>query len=129
MPPRLALALALFFILFLVRREIKLVRGVSSAVWIPCMWLLLLCSKGVSQWLEVRSAVETADSMLEGSPLDRLAVFGLMAMAAVVLLRRRIGWGQTFRKNWWLVAFFCYCGISVLWSDFPFVAFKRWFKG
>src|SRR5205823_3503127 len=28
-----------------------------------------------------------------------------------------------------LVVFFCYCTVSILWSDFPFVAFKRLTKG
>jgi exopolysaccharide production protein ExoQ len=33
------------------------------------------------------------------------------------------------RENKLLVAFFCYCTVSLLWSDFPFVAFKRLMKG
>jgi exopolysaccharide production protein ExoQ len=32
------------------------------------------------------------------------------------------------RNNRWLVAFYVYLLLTVLWSDFPFVAFKRWFK-
>src|SRR5262249_49709350 len=126
MPPRLALALTACFILFLLRRGSKRVEGVSSAVWVPCCWLLVFGWKALSQWLEWRGAAETAEVTLEGSPLDRAVLFGLIAMAAVVLMRRRVGWGQTLRNNWALVIFLSYCAVSVLWSDFPFVAFKRW---
>src|SRR5207253_3879855 len=31
-------------------------------------------------------------------------------------------------RNVWLVIFLAYCGLSILWSDFPFVALKRWTK-
>ena len=37
--------------------------------------------------------------------------------------------GALLRANTLLVVFFCYCAVSVLWSDFPFVAFKRLTKG
>jgi O-antigen ligase len=33
-----------------------------------------------------------------------------------------------FQRNRWLFIFFIYLGISVLWSEYPFVAFKRWIK-
>ena len=36
--------------------------------------------------------------------------------------------GGLFRNNRLLVIFFIYLGISVLWSDYPFVSFKRWIK-
>ncbi|MES1260671.1 MAG: O-antigen ligase family protein, partial [Acidobacteriota bacterium] len=36
--------------------------------------------------------------------------------------------GKLLRANQPLVLFFLYCGISLLWSDFPEVAVKRWTK-
>jgi O-antigen ligase len=33
------------------------------------------------------------------------------------------------RSNIPILLYFLYCGTSVLWSDFPDVAFKRWFRG
>jgi exopolysaccharide production protein ExoQ len=32
------------------------------------------------------------------------------------------------RNNQWLTIFLLYCFVSIVWSDFPFVAFKRWIK-
>ena len=30
--------------------------------------------------------------------------------------------------NWPILLFFLYCLVSLVWSDFPGVAFKRWIK-
>ena len=43
-------------------------------------------------------------------------------------MRRRVALGELVRKNGWLVAFLVYSLASVLWSDFPFIASKRWIK-
>ncbi len=69
------------------------------------------------------------DVYLEGSPLDAQIFAGLLAAGlAVLLARRRLD--RTFlRANGPLLVFFFYCAVSVLWSDYPFVAFKRWIKG
>jgi O-antigen ligase len=46
----------------------------------------------------------------------------------MVLMRRRIDWGAVFRGNRALWAFYAFALISVMWSDDPFVSFKRWIK-
>jgi exopolysaccharide production protein ExoQ len=35
---------------------------------------------------------------------------------------------EIVRNNQWLAIFFVYCFLAIFWSDFPFVAFKRWMK-
>ncbi len=45
-----------------------------------------------------------------------------------VLVGRHVVIGELVRNNRWLVAFFLYGLASILWSDFPFIAFKRWIK-
>ena len=42
--------------------------------------------------------------------------------------KRRVRIGQLAKNNWWIILFFLYEGISFVWSDFPFIAFKRWIK-
>ncbi len=37
-------------------------------------------------------------------------------------------WSSFFRENRWLIALLLYCGISILWSDFPEVALRRWIR-
>jgi O-antigen ligase len=53
---------------------------------------------------------------------------GLIVAGAIVLVRRRVGGPALFRRNRWLFIFFIYLGLSVLWSDYPFVALKRLIK-
>jgi exopolysaccharide production protein ExoQ len=127
MPPQLALALSLAFSAVLLWRELKQHPELSIAVWIPTLWLLILGSRSVSQWLNL-STPTTADALLDGSPLDRTVFAILMACALVVLLRRRVPWGRIIVSNPWLMVFIAYCGLSVLWSDFPSLAIKRWSK-
>ena len=42
--------------------------------------------------------------------------------------KRNIEWISIFRNNIFIVLWFVYCGISIMWSDYPFVSFKRWIK-
>jgi exopolysaccharide production protein ExoQ len=52
----------------------------------------------------------------------------LMVAGCITLARRRLDWQALLANNRALALFFLYCGISVLWSDYPFVSLKRWFK-
>lgn len=101
----------------------------SFAIWIPVIWLSIGGSRMVSQWLAMAPNAPSADQqLLEGSPLDRNILTGLTITGVAVLISRGKKVGQLIETNGPLVLFFLYCGISVLWSDYPFVAFKRWIK-
>jgi exopolysaccharide production protein ExoQ len=96
-------------------------------LWIPIIWFLISGSRHVSIWLNP-DVVLSPDQYLEGSPLDS-AIYAVLILAAMLVLVTR--WEPVIRlarKNWPIVLFVLYCAISVLWSDFPFVAFKRWIK-
>ena len=70
-----------------------------------------------------------AQRLQEGSAVDQ-AVYGLLIVAGIlVLANRRVRIGQLAKNNWWIILFFLYEGISFVWSDFPFISFKRWIKG
>src|SRR6266700_2241933 len=127
MPSTLALALTLGFIGFLYRRDIREKPNVTRALWLPIVWTLLVGSRSVVQWLSVLG-VSTAGSIEEGNPVDAAVYFTLIAAAFYVLSRRRISFSEVFRNNPWLVAFLLYCLLSLAWSDFPFIGFKRWIK-
>src|SRR5437660_4973896 len=101
---------------------------VSPALWIPVAWLSISASRMVSQWLGVGPAMESPNQLLEGSPLDALIFSGLLAAGLMVLLARRRHAGTFLRGHGPLVVFLLYCAVSVLWSDYPIVAFKRWTK-
>jgi exopolysaccharide production protein ExoQ len=125
-PPIVALGFTLGLIFFLFRRESKEKSNVSSALWIPLIWLLITGSRFPSQWLALGSSGWTAGE--EGSPLDAVTFLALIVSGIYVLYRRRVTLGEFARNNRWLTVFLLYCLIAILWSDFPFVAGKRWFK-
>jgi exopolysaccharide production protein ExoQ len=85
-------------------------------------------SRFVSQWLNVATRMESPEAYLEGSPLDMFVFVILIAAGLFVLLRRKIFWSEVLRGNVWIFGLLLYAGMSVIWSDFAFVAFKRWVK-
>jgi len=127
MPPVLALCLTLVLIFILLWREAKLPYKPSLAVWIPSVWLFIQESRSVTEWFYLGTPISGGD-ITEGTPIDRAVLFLLILAGLLVLLNRKISWAQLFRSNRWLTFFFLYCGVSLLWSDFPFVGFKRWTK-
>jgi exopolysaccharide production protein ExoQ len=129
LPPQLALLLTLALIIFLFRRDIREKPDISSALWLPLLWLVLACSRSVTQWLNIFGLpVSGATSVEEGSPLDASFYFAMIIAGFCVLLKRQVRLSEVVVNNGWLIAFLLYCFISIAWSDFPFVAFKRWIK-
>ena len=61
-------------------------------------------------------------------PVDRTIFLGLIVCGLMVIVQRRTSWSDIFRENKWIWIFYLYLGASVLWSDYPFVSFKRWTK-
>ena len=81
----------------------------------------------VSQWLQMSLPIDP-EMYLEGSPIDRLVLTGLLALGVIVLVRRGRKVGNLIGANVPTLLFFFYCAFSVLWSTYPDVAFKRWIK-
>lgn len=126
MIPLIATVLCMFVIwqLFRLNRERDV--QTSLALWIPTFWLFIAASRNVSEWLQYGGGGQ--DQYLEGSPLDRAVLTAVLALGVIVLLRRGRRVGTLVRSNAPILLYFLYCGISVFWSDFPDVAFKRWFR-
>ena len=117
----------LILTVFLLNRD----RGsrVSPGLWIPVAWVSIGASRSVAQWLggiDPDVALETA--YIEGNPLDALIFATLIVGGLVVLIKRRRRVSAFLRANGPLLVFLLYCVLSVLWSDYPEVAFKRWIK-
>jgi exopolysaccharide production protein ExoQ len=129
LPPIVASFLTIAFIVFLFRRDIRERPNITGALWLPLIWLVIGCSKGLSLWLNTFGLPVTgAPSVEEGSPLDAAFFFALIAAGFCVLNQRQVRLSEIVRNNGWLIVFLLYCFISIAWSDFPFVAFKRWIK-
>ena len=101
--------------------------GTSLALWVPVIWMFIVGSRLPSQWLGGQMG-QAAQALEEGNPLDRTISSALILLAIGILMSRSFKWGDFFARNLALMAFLSFALLSVLWSDFPFVAFKRWFR-
>ena len=128
MPPIIALFLCLAFVVAILIYDDKYVSSVSKASWIPLIWLFIISSRFVSQWLFPGSMWISADEYMEGSPIDRIIFLLLIIIGLVILARRTIDWKFILSNNMALVIFILFQVLSILWSDYPFISFKRWIK-
>lgn len=128
MPP--SLALFLWFVLLVGLLWFDPAKGtrVSGALWVPLTWMFFMGSRAPSQWLGVGSAGGMAQSFEEGNPLNRAFYLMLLILSIVILVSRSFRWEKFFAKNLALTAFLLFALASVLWSDFPFASFKKWFR-
>src|SRR5437870_3292452 len=125
----LASCLTVAVIIFLFRRDIREKPDITAALWLPLLWLVIGCSRPVSEWLNIFGLpVSGAASVEEGSPLDAWFCFALIIAGSCVLMKRQVRLSEIISNNGWLIVFLLYCFISIAWSDFPSVAFKRWIK-
>jgi exopolysaccharide production protein ExoQ len=102
--------------------------GTSKALWLPVIWLWIVGSRPVSVWLGINPGMEDVSQLVEGSPADRLIFEILLIIGILVLARRGRRTAVLLRANWLILIYFAYCLLSVMWSDFPEVALKRWTK-
>src|SRR5216684_8186293 len=102
----------------------------SKALWLPVVWLCIAGSRMVSEWMAPTavSTSVTGSRYLDGSLFDRNLLTILLLIGVVVLLLRGARVWSILRANWPILLFFFYCLLSIAWSDFPDVAFKRWVK-
>ena len=131
MPPQIATVIFAVGILglFLLDRDRK--SRVSPALWLPVAWVSIAASRTVAQWLGLAPIMVSPDQYVEGSPIDRLIFSALLAAGLMVLLARSRRVRTLLLANGPLLVFLVflsYCALSILWSEYPFVAFKRWIR-
>lgn len=96
----------------------------SKALWIPVLWIMIISSRSVSEWIGLTP--RGADS--DGGGLDAV-IYGLLTLLAIAVLitRSKRTRGLLF-SNWSILLYFFYCLLSVLWSSDPDISLKRWIK-
>jgi O-antigen ligase len=100
----------------------------SQALWIPTVWFFIVATHPLSYWFNIRAQANMVLRYEEGSPFDA-SVYGLLICAGLGVLAGRPNKLAAFlRNNWAIILFFLYCAVSIAWSDFPLVSFKRWIK-
>lgn len=128
MPPAIASAIFAIGILGLFMLDRDREAKTSIGLWIPTMWLLINGSRPVSMWLQLTPPIDSPDQYLDGSPFDRVVYLILLIAGLIVLVRRGRKVTTLLRANAPIIIFFLFCFASIFWSDYTFVAFKRWSK-
>jgi exopolysaccharide production protein ExoQ len=128
MPPVLALIAWLVLLVALLGFDPAKEAKASSALWVPLIWIFILGSRLPMQWLGAQVLTSNAEALQEGNPLDRTVFSVLIVVAIGILMSRSFKWGEFFAHNNALLALISFALLSVIWSDFPLVAFKRWFR-
>jgi exopolysaccharide production protein ExoQ len=127
LPPFVGLVLTIALVVYLFRRDLREKPNVTGALWLPFIWMVLVGSRSPTQWLKVLGLAELG-STDEGNPIDALIYLALIIAGLCVLKRRQASLSEFVHNNGWIVAFLLCCSLAILWSDYPFVAFKRWIK-
>ena len=128
MSPQYAAIVFVGFIAWLLARDGLRRKRVSRSLWLAVLWVMVVGSRPVSQWSGTSLEMASPDDYLKGSPFDLVIFLSLIVAGLVVLAQRRVNWNQMVSKNIWLFLFFLYWLLSIVWSDYPFVGFKRWIK-
>jgi exopolysaccharide production protein ExoQ len=100
----------------------------SAALWVPVIWLFFLESRTPSLWLGLSDASNAAQALEQGNPLDRTMFSVLISLVIAILVSRSFHWGKFVTQNSALACFLAFALLSVAWSDFPFVTFRKWFR-
>lgn len=120
MSPTLAFLLCTAFVLFLLWVERQASGGVSTLLWIPTLWMMMIASRPLGSWFGIQGDNDS------GSALDQWVLACLTVAAIVVLARRRSNWTGILLRQKWLVALLLYMLASTLWSDITLIALRRW---
>lgn len=98
----------------------------SPWIWIPYVWLFFVSTRGLSGWLRIAGQGGTVvDPDLSGSPVDSALLTLLIVMGLFVLGLRAERTKKILARNKWLVALFIYMTLSIIWSNFPAISFRR----
>src|SRR3990172_9401743 len=125
----LALAVTAILVYFLFLADSKGKPKVSYALWIPLIWMFYSAARPLSFWLSPAERTISRDlQYLEGSSFDRKVFIALILLSIYVLVKRNVKWISALKGNYLFGIWILYCGISISWSDYQFVAFKRWIK-
>ena len=135
MPPFIALVLCISLIVFLFIHDYRNMPYKSIAIWIPVIWLIEISGNmSVAEWLNIlgvmRMDFQPGDEnvYLEGNPIDSY-IYGFLIFAGILVLKNRnLNLYDVVRGNKSILLLFIYSGVSILWSDFPFVSLKRYVK-
>jgi exopolysaccharide production protein ExoQ len=127
--PTVASFLCWSFIFWLFWRDLRQKSNVTSALWIPFAWFVTDFSRPLTVWLTMFGLPVPGGSSIDGgTPMEACFQFGMIVVGLVILGKRNVTFAAILKHNVWIAVFLAYCLLAVLWSDYTFVAMKRWLK-
>jgi exopolysaccharide production protein ExoQ len=130
MPPIIALLLGCALIYWGLRTDEARNGKMSAALIWPTIWYLVTASHPIGYWMQMWNLPMPGGSgdATDGSVVDRF-FFGILTIIGLrILYKRDFDWKALFRNNRWLTWFLTLMLVSILWSHYPFVSFKRFIK-
>jgi len=129
MPPKIALLLFVSGIAGLLWLDRDKERETSPGLWFALLWFLINGSRSISEWIQLGPPpTQSADPYMEGSPLDRNVYVALIVIGLIILIARQRKVVSLLISNLPILFFLAYGAISVVWSDYTEIGFKRWIK-
>ncbi|MGZ5133529.1 MAG: O-antigen ligase family protein [Flavitalea sp.] len=121
------LLICIFFTYLLLQKDLKKSDRPSGALWIPLLWMFFSGTKEFSNWFNLGYAY-SQDAFESGNIIDLMFQLSMILFGVVIISQRRINWGQFLAQNKVICLYFLFAGMSIVWSDYPFVSFKRLIK-
>jgi exopolysaccharide production protein ExoQ len=130
MPPRLALLVGLGFVAYAFWSDRKRDYPAIKDIFWPTLWYMVVSSRMVGVWLSTWGVPlpSGGSDPTEGSQADRYFFVLLTIIGLRILARRGFSWQTCLSRNPWPTALLALMALSILWSDYPFVSFKRYIK-
>lgn len=101
---------------------------VTRTTWIVVVWAVIYGSRPVTEWFSQTGGGGLSESVDEGNPIEATISILFLLVGSVVLLRRKLRWSTVLKENTAIVVFYVFWWLSILWSDYPLITFKRLFK-
>lgn len=128
MPAKVALSIYILLVLILLYLDSKKWPQTTAVLWVPLVWIMYCGSRAISNWLNFDNVDPAEIDYSGGSPIDRTFLTALIVLGLLILKKRQVNWRKVFGDNACIFALFIYIGVSVLWSDFIDISFKRWIR-
>src|SRR5687768_16266345 len=128
MAPQLWYVIFWAFIIWIVRRDIKINPDLSKTLWVPTAWSLIAASRSLKEWLYGVGDISVENADLSGSSVDRYAIAIFILVGFYVLSRRSISLSSVIENNSAIALFFVYAIVSVIWSDSRMTVFTFWHR-
>jgi O-antigen ligase len=129
-PPQLALFIGVVFVILAFRSDRK--RGIPAPdeLFWPTLWYMVVSSRAIGIWFNIWEIPisDGGSDPTEGSQIDRWFFVALIFFGLRILIRRKFQWSAAFQSNPWLTALIVFMAVSILWSQYPYVSFKRYIK-